>query len=94
MSDSEISFNFDDDVIELDRFQQHKPNASFSKSDKKNNKEKLKLMQTSIQSQNNIKQQMTKDLLFLLKFEQHMLSSINSLHQRIMRSLESEIGGT
>ncbi|CAD8124462.1 unnamed protein product [Paramecium sonneborni] len=94
MSNSEISFNFDDDVIELDKFQLNKQSNSFSKSEKKNNKEKFKQNQISLQSQNNIKQQMTKDLLFLLKFEQHMLSSINSLHQRIMRSLESELNGT
>ncbi|CAD8210280.1 unnamed protein product [Paramecium octaurelia] len=94
MSVSEISFNFDDDVIELDGNHQNKSMAAYSKSDKKQNKEKLKHIQSSMQTQNNTKQQMTKDLLFLLKFEQHMLSSINSLHQRIMRSLESEIGDT
>lgn len=42
MSVSEISFNFDDDVIELDGNHQNKLNMGYSKSDKKNNKEKLK----------------------------------------------------
>ncbi|CAD8104583.1 unnamed protein product [Paramecium primaurelia] len=96
MSESEISFDFneDDSVEEVKSSQmQNKPERQiipYSKSDKKDKKEKLKQLQFTMQGQNSSKQQMTKDLLFLLKFEQHMLSSINSLHQRIMRSLENE----
>ncbi|CAD8193408.1 unnamed protein product [Paramecium octaurelia] len=99
MSESEISFDFneDDPVEEVkSSYLQTKPEGqimSFTKSDKKDKKEKLKQLQFTMQGQNSSKQQMTKDLLFLLKFEQHMLSSINSLHQRIMRSLETEAPG-
>ncbi|CAD8201381.1 unnamed protein product [Paramecium octaurelia] len=99
MSESEISFDFNEDepVEEVKSSQMltkpEKQYMPFSKSDKKDKKEKLKQMQFAMQGQLSSKQQMTKDLLFLLKFEQHMLSSINSLHQRIMRSLESEAPG-
>ncbi|CAD8121147.1 unnamed protein product [Paramecium sonneborni] len=96
MSESEISFDFNEDepVEEVKcsqmQIKSERQIIPFSKSDKKDKKEKLKQLQQTIQGQFSGKQQMTKDLLFLLKFEQHMLSSINSLHQRIMRSLETE----
>ncbi|CAD8094232.1 unnamed protein product [Paramecium primaurelia] len=96
MSESEISFDFNEDepVEEVKSSQMltksDRQMIPFSKSDKKDKKEKLKQLQFTMQGQLSNKQQMTKDLLFLLKFEQHMLSSINSLHQRIMRSLENE----
>ncbi|CAD8123541.1 unnamed protein product [Paramecium sonneborni] len=99
MSESEISFDFNEDepVEEVKSSQmltkQERQIMPFSKSDKKDKKEKLKQLQFTMQGQLSGKQQMTKDLLFLLKFEQHMLSSINSLHSRIMRSLESDNPG-